>query len=49
METEDAANPPSDDTNWSPIPGMRGGTDEEGSANEEEEVREEDSGENETE
>jgi len=29
MEAEDAANPASDDTNWSPIPGPRGGTDNE--------------------
>ena len=37
MEAEDAANPSSDDTNWSPLPDMRGGTDEEESADEGEE------------
>ena len=29
MEAEDAANPVSDDTNWSPISDMRGGTEDE--------------------
>lgn len=32
MEAEDAAQPASDDTNWSPIPDIRGGTDEEDNA-----------------
>lgn len=32
MEAEDAAQPLSDDTNWSPIPDIRGGTDDEDNA-----------------
>jgi len=41
MEAEDEANPASDDTNWSPIPDPRGGTDDEGGLEEEKEEEEE--------